>query len=105
LWAGSNHSKSNPHAAKFVIEYLPFPHHRNPSAHFTDDPIEAEDFLVHLLTSRARITAIRHEGTVLPLQAADRMIKVAADRLASLLLQQALLLDNVQVKDRFGFAA
>ncbi len=89
----------------FAIDYRPFPHHRKATTHFTDDPIEAEEFLMHLLTARAHITAIRHEGVALPPHAFDRMLKVATERVAAALLREALSLDAVQVKDRFGFAA
>ena len=66
--------------AKFEIEYVIHPQHNHRvDTHRTDDPVEAGQ--------------------------ADRMLRVAAERLASRLLGRSLDLDSVQVKHRFGFAA
>jgi len=91
---------------KFAIDYLVFPHRdKRPFTHYSDDPIEAEDFLMHLLVSRAQIIEIRHSGTVMNGPQFDRLLKVAGERIASALLRESLSLDAVQIKDRFGFAA
>jgi len=91
---------------KFAIDYIAFPQHNTRVfTHQTDDPIEAEDFLMHLLTSRTHIKEIRHEGAALTRHQFDRMIKVAAERIASALVREALKLDAAEVKDRFGFVA
>lgn len=92
---------------KYAIDYVAFPHHPNGRSftYFTDDPIVAEDFLMHLLSSRARIAEIRHDGAVMAAPTFNRMLKVAAERVASALLRESLSLDAVQIKDRFGFAA
>lgn len=92
---------------KYAIDYVTFPHHPHGRSftYFTDDPIEAEEFLMHLLAARARIIAIRHEGAVMVAPAFNRMLKVAAERVASALLRESLSLDAAQIKDRFGFAA
>jgi hypothetical protein len=91
---------------KFAIDYIAFPQHNSRVfTHQTDDPIEAEDFLMHLLVARVRITAIRHDGAAMPGNQFDRMLKVAAERIASELLRESLGLDAAQIKDRFGFAA
>ena len=91
---------------KFAIDYVAFPHHGSRSfTHLTDDPIEAEDFLMHLLAARAHVTGIRHEGAAMSGRQFDRMLKVAAERIASALLRESLSLDASEVKDRFGFAA
>ena len=90
----------------YAIDYLAFPHHHRRSfTHFTNDPAKAEDFLMHLLAARARITEIRLEGTALEGQQLDRMLKIAADRIASELLGEALAIDSLQIKNRFGYAA
>ncbi|OYW30226.1 MAG: hypothetical protein B7Z47_03845 [Chthoniobacter sp. 12-60-6] len=92
--------------AKFDIEYVTHPqHNQRVDTHRTDDPIEAEDFLMNLLVAGARINAIKHEGIELEQPKADRMLRVAAERLASRLVGTALNLDAAQVKHRFGFAA
>lgn len=91
---------------KYSIDYIPFPPHRGRTfTHFTDDPIEAEDFLMHLLALRARIVAIRHDSAEMSGPQFDRMLKVAAERVASALLHESLALDAAEIKDRFGFAA
>lgn len=92
--------------AKFDIEYVIHPqHNQRLDTHRTDDPVEAEDFLMNLLIIGARIQCIKHEGIALDPPQADRMLRVAAERLASRLLGNALGLDAAQVKHRFGFAA
>ncbi len=90
----------------FAIDYLAFPHHHGRVFTYqSDDPIETEDFLMHLLLVRARITGIRHNGAPMTGHAFDRMMKVAAERLASELLKESLGLDPIAIKDRFGFSA
>ncbi len=92
--------------SKFAIDYIALPQHdRQILTHFTDDPVGAEDFLMHLLASRARLIEIRHEGTALTGHQFNRMLKIAAERTASALLRESLALDAAEVKDRFGFAA
>lgn len=92
--------------AKFDIEYVIHPqHNKRVDTHRTDDPIEAEDFLMNLLVAGVRINAIKHEGVTLDPPQADRMLRVAAERLASRLLGRSLDLDSVEVKHRFGFTA
>ena len=91
---------------KFAIDYIAFPQHNKlVFTHQTDDPIEAEDFLMHLLAARVRITEIRHNGAAMSGHEFDHMLKVAAERIASQLLRESLALDAPQVKERFGFAA
>ena len=50
--------------------------------HRTDDPVEAEDFLMNLLIAGARISSIKHEGIELDQPQSDRMLRVAAWSLA-----------------------
>ncbi|MBC7368574.1 MAG: hypothetical protein H7343_17480 [Undibacterium sp.] len=91
---------------KFAIDCILRPQHNTRVfTHFTDDPIEAEEFLMHLLLSRARIKEIRHDGAVLTGHQFDRMLKIAAERIGSAMLRESLTLDASEVKDRFGFAA
>jgi hypothetical protein len=92
--------------AKFDIDYIIRPqHNKRVDSHRTDDPIEAEDFLISLLATGARIKAIKHEGIALDRHKGDQMLRVAAERLASGVLCRALDLDSIEVKHRFGFAA
>jgi hypothetical protein len=91
---------------KYTIEYTIFPqHNKRVERHVTDDPIEAEDFLMHLLASGAHIQGIKHEGLALDQAQSDRMLRVAASRLASRLLEYSLQLDAAATKHRFGLAA
>lgn len=91
---------------KFAIDYVIFPRHsERMRTYLTDDPIEAEEFLMHLLLAHAQIHAIRHEGALLTGPQFDRMLKIAAERIASDLLRESLELDAPDIKRRFGFAA
>lgn len=92
--------------AKFDIDYITYPeHNKTVHTHRTDDPVAAEDFLISLLAIGARVAAIKHEGVELAGPEADRMLGIAAQRLASRLLGRSLGLDAAEVKHRFGFAA
>jgi hypothetical protein len=92
--------------SKFSIDYIVFPQHNTTvRTHFTDDPVEAEEFLMNLLLVHARITAIRHEGALLSGHQFDRMLKIAAERIASQLLTESIHADAGDIKNRFGFAA
>jgi hypothetical protein len=92
--------------SKYDIEFTVNPsHNTRVDTHRTNDPVEAEDFLVTLLTVGALIHGIKHEGVALSPAQSDRMVHVAADRLVSGLLRTSLKLDAPEVKHRFGFAA
>ena len=92
--------------AKFDIDYITHPqHNKTVHTHRTDDPVAAEDFLISLLAIGARVAGIKHEGVELGPAEADRMLSIAAQRLASRLLATSLGLDTAAVKHRFGFAA
>ncbi len=91
---------------KYSIDYMVMPrHNQRVFTHMTDDPVEAEEFLMHLLITSAAIKEIRHEGIALSGHRFDRLIKVAAERVASLLLSESLGLDASEITARFGFAA
>lgn len=92
--------------SKFSIDYVALPqHHSRTLTHHTDDPVAAEEFLMHLLAARARILEIRHEGVALPSAQRDRMLKIAAERVASELLCESLGINAADVRARFGLAA
>lgn len=91
---------------KFSIDYVVFPQHNSTvRTHFTDDPIEAEEFLMSLLLIHARIASIRHDGMLLTGHQFDRMLKIAAERIVSQLLTDSIHVDASEIKSRFGFAA
>ena len=92
--------------SKFSVDYVALPqHHSRTLTHHTDDPVAAEEFLMHLLAAHARILEIRHEGVMLSPVQRDRMLKIAAERVASELLQESLGLNAADVRARFGLAA
>ena len=92
--------------AKFAINYTVFPdHNKRVDTHHTDDPVEAESFLMHLLASGSRILEIKHDGVPMEPHQHDRMHRVAAERLAARLLSVSLHMDYVEVKHRFGFSS
>lgn len=91
---------------KFAIDYVVFSQHNDRvRTHLTDDPVEAEEFLMHLLLAHADIKSIRHEGVELTQHQFDRMIKIAAERIISGMLGESLHIDAPAIKSRFGFAA
>jgi len=90
----------------YTIEYIVFPQHSTRLlAHRTDDPVEVEEFLMHLLATGARIKEIRHQGIALGGHQFHQMLKIAAGRIAAQLLRESLGIDAIQVKDRYGFAS
>jgi hypothetical protein len=92
--------------AKFAIDYVALPQHQSRRlTHHTDDPVALEEFLMHLLASRARILEVRHDGVVLNGPQFDRLLKIAAERIAASLLRESLGLDQTAVRDRFDLAA
>jgi len=92
--------------SNYSIDYVVFPKHNTVvSTYLTDDPIAAEEFLMHLLIGHADIREIRHGGAVLTGHSLDRMLKIAAERIASGLLRESLHIDAEETKARFGFAA
>ena len=91
--------------AKFEIEYVIQPqHNKRVDIHRTDDPVEAEGFLMSLLATGTCISSIKHEGVELDPKQSDQMLRVAGERLVSRLLCRSPSLDSAAVKHRFGFA-
>jgi hypothetical protein len=92
--------------AKFAISYTVFPeHNKRVDTHHTDDPVEAESFLVQLLTSGSQIHSIMHDGVPAEPHQFDRLLLVAANRLAAEMLSRSLRMDYAEVRHRFGFAS
>jgi hypothetical protein len=97
---------THPMHSKFTISYTIFPeHNKRVETHHTDDPVEAETFLVQLLTSGTRIHSIMHDGVPVEPHQFDRLLKVAATRVAAELISRSLHMDYAEVKHRFGFAS
>ncbi len=92
--------------AKYSIDFVALPqHHSRTLTQHTDDPVAAEEILMHLLAAHARILEIRHEGVPLATAQRDHMLKIAAERVASGLLRESLGLSAADVRARFGLAA
>ncbi|MEI8292812.1 MAG: hypothetical protein WCG66_02360 [bacterium] len=92
--------------AKFAINYTVFPdHNKRVDTHHSDDPVEAENFIVQLLTSGSRIHSILHDGVPVEPHQFERLMRVAANRLAAELLSRSLNMDYAEVRHRFGFAS
>jgi hypothetical protein len=91
--------------SKYSIDYIALPVHTTRIlTHHTEDPVEAEEFLMHLLASGSRICAVRHSGAELTPAQSDQMIKLAAARLAGIMVRRSLDLKVEEVIHRFGFA-
>ena len=92
--------------AKYHIEYAM---HVGRNAHVnhyqTDDPVAAEEFLVHVLEHGYRFHAIRHEAVELPGLETDKLLKTAAGVLASRHLCASLGIKPEEEHFRFGFAS
>lgn len=92
--------------AKYHIEYAMHVGRNAQVNHYqTDDPVAAEEFLVHVLEHGYRFHALRHEGVALPRHESDKMLKTAAGVLASRHLCTSLGIKPEEEHFRFGFAA
>jgi hypothetical protein len=90
---------------KITIDYTAQPRQNTCiQSHRANDPVEAEDFLMGLLAGGSRIKEIRRDGLVLTDTQFNIMLKVAAERIASLMLSESLALEASEIKHRFGFA-
>jgi hypothetical protein len=92
--------------AKYNIEYaVPFRRHAQTQHHLTDDPVTCEEFLAELIERRFKIKGIHHQGVELPKIEFDKMLKTAAGVVASRHLCEALGIDSVEARHRFGTPA
>ncbi len=92
--------------AKYHIEYAMTLGHKTHANHYqTDDPVAAEEFLVHVLEHGYRLAAIRHEGVELPRSESDKLLKTAAGILAARHLCASLGIKPEEEHFRFGFTA
>ena len=91
---------------KFTIDYARHPRSQEPAGtHRTNDPIEAEEYLMQLLQAHSRILSIKHEGVEIPQVQFDQMLRIASERLMAEMLCHALDIDTAEVRHRFAFAA
>jgi hypothetical protein len=71
----------------------------------TDDPVTCEQFVEELLAHGSRIQAIKHEGLDLPRNDFDKIVKTAAEGIASKCICASLGIKPDEAKFRFGLAA
>jgi len=91
---------------KYNVEYTTqFRDHAQTSHYFTDDPIACEEFIEQLLDRGLAIRAIKHDGVDLPQPDFDRMVRGAANILASKKICVSLGIKPEVEQFRFGFAA
>ena len=93
---------------KYSVEYsLQLRKHSPPEHHtfYTDDPLTCEAYVQELLDHGMGIHAIFHDGVALPAHEFDRIVKVAANALASQRICASLNIKPEEERFRFGFAA
>lgn len=93
---------------KYAVEYsIQFRKHSPPDRHFyyTDDPIALEDFVQELLEQGMGVHGLKHEGADLPRSECDRIVKIAAARIASRRICASLNIKPEEERHRFGFTA
>ena len=91
---------------KYTIEYsIKLRKHAQTAHHSTDDPVACEEVISDLLDRGFAVRAIKHEGVDLPRAEFDKMVRDAANRLASRKICESLGLKPEEERFRFGFAA
>ena len=91
---------------KYTVEYAAtFRKHAQQGHYSTDDPVACEEFVEELLDRGFAVEAIKHEGLSLPKPEFDKMIRGAANLLASRKIQTSLRIKAEEERFRFGFAA
>jgi hypothetical protein len=92
---------------QYSIEYSPSFRKHHPAAHhiyYSDDPVACEEFIQELLEQGMALHAIRHEGAALSPAKFDRMVRLAAARLAAQRICTTLKIKPDEERHRFGFA-
>ena len=91
---------------KYTVDYSIRLRKHAPSAHYsTDDPVACEELVADLLDRGFSIRAIKHEGVDLPQAEFDKMVRGAANLVASRKICDSLGLKPEEERFRFGFAA
>ena len=92
--------------ATYSVEYgQQFRHDVQVSHYFTDDPIVCEDFIAQLLDRGLQIRAIRHNGVDVARPEFDRLVKIAASKMASDRICRSLGIRIDEEHFRFGFSS
>jgi hypothetical protein len=91
---------------KYTVEYAAtFRKHAQPGHYSTDDPVTCEEFIEELLDRGFAIHAIKHEGVELQKPEFDKLVRDAANVLASRKICASLGIKPEEERFRFGFAA
>lgn len=92
---------------KYTIDYsVSLRKHPHGIAHYeTDDPVTCEEVVSDLLEQGFCIRSIKHEGVNLPPVEFDKILKGAANLLASRKICDSLGIAPEEERFRFGFAA
>ena len=91
---------------KYRIEYsVNLRKHAHTAHYSTDDPVACEEVLAELLDRGFAIRSIKHEGVDVSRADFDKIIRDAANLLASNKICASLGLKTEEERFRFGFAA
>lgn len=91
---------------KYTVEYATqFRKHAQTAHYSSDDPVTFEGFLSELLDRGFVIQSIKHEGVDLPRVDFDKMVRGAANLVASSKICASLGIKPEEERFRFGFAA
>jgi hypothetical protein len=91
---------------KYTVEYgANFRKHAFAQHYSTDDPVSCEEFVEELLERGFAVKSIKHEGVDLPKVDFDRIVRDAANLMASRKICASLGIKPEEERFRFGFAA
>jgi hypothetical protein len=91
---------------KYTVEYSTNFRRQGHTNHYsTDDPVTCEEFIEHLLDEGYIVKAVKHEGLNLEQAAFDKIVRGAANQLASRKVCASLGIKPEEERFRFGFAA
>ena len=91
---------------KYTVEYATkFRKHAQTNQYSTDDPVACEEFVEEVLDRGFAVQAIKHEGVDLSKTAFDKIVRSAANLLASKKICISLGIKPEEERFRFGFAA
>ncbi len=93
---------------QYSVEYSSTARRHSPPPrefYYTDDPLACQQFLQEALLQGHALYSIRHDGSELPRPEFDRLIRQAAQAIASRLICTSLNIKIDEERYRFGFAA
>ena len=91
---------------KYTVEYgATLRKHAFAQHYSTDDPVACEEFVEELLERGFAVKSIKHEGVDLPKADFDKIVREAANMMASRRICVSLGIKPEEERFRFGFAA